>query len=210
MLRGATVCLATGLGFFVVGSAELIPTLIRSPHAFVGVVLCTSAVSGVLLHRSFRSWGNSRRVQQNLKGASPLAADWIPMLYGDYTPYVVEAAQHLGDAKETTAVPALMHVLDRTVNRQPPGWCDSAEAMVVALGKMGDRRALSLLHRLSNVRVIGLLTVVHEAIDRIEPETSLLRPGSAEGLPAEILLRPAAACSDPDPATLLRAESSGS
>jgi len=117
---------------------------------------------------------------------------------------VIEASEKLGAARETAAVPALMHVLEQTVNTQPPDWCDTAEALVVALGKMGDRRALPLLHRLSNVRGIGLLTVVNEAINRIEPETRLLRPGSGDDLPREILLRPADACTESDPTLLLR------
>ena len=126
------------------------------------------------------------------------------MLYGDYTPYVVEAAEKLGAARETTALPALMYVLEQTVNTQPPGWRDKAEALAVALGKMGDRRALPLLYRLTNWRGIGLLTAVHEAIDRIEPETSLLRAGSADDLPTETLLRPADRGPDSDSALLLR------
>lgn len=205
MLRGTTFFLAMGIGLVILGGVQLLPTLIQSPHAAAAVVVCISAASGVFLYRALRDWSHATQVKRNLHGTSAVAAEWIPMLYGNYTPYIVEAAERLGGAREAAAVPALMHVLEQTVNTQPPDWCYTAEALVVALGKMGDRRALPLLHRLSNVRGIGLLTVVHEAIDRIEPETSLLRPGSAEDLPRETLLRPAESCPESDPAILLRA-----
>jgi len=156
-------------------------------------------------HRIAGRVKHSTKRKRSERRTSALANDLIPVLYGDFKPYVIEAAEKLGAARETTAVPALMHVLEQTVNTQPPDWCDTAEALVVALGKMGDRRALPLLVRLSNVRGIGLLTVVNEAINRIEPETSLLRPGSADDLPRDLLLRPAASCPEADPTLLLRA-----
>jgi len=171
----------------------------------VAGVLCISAGGGIVLYRVIHDYLRDKRLKQNMRGVSTEAAQWIPMLYGSYTPYVMEAAEQLGAARETTAVPALMDVLEQTINTQPPDWCDTSESLVIALGQMGDRRALPLLQRLSNVRGIGLLTAVHEAIDRIEPQTSLLRPGSADDLPREILLRPAESCTESDPTLLLRA-----
>ncbi|MCW3100963.1 MAG: hypothetical protein JWL77_6581 [Chthonomonadaceae bacterium] len=197
--------MAAGLMLMIIGAVLLCVLRLGPLFSFVVIVVATSTGGGIFLHRTARSWKNNLQLRRSARGASAFAEEWIPMLYGNYTPYVVEAAERLGAARETTAVPALMHVLEQTVNTQPPDWCETAEALVIALGKMGDRRALPLLQRLSNVRGIGLLTVVHEAIDRIEPETSLLRPGSADDLPREILLRPAESCPETDPATLLRA-----
>lgn len=210
MPRPATLFLSIGIVFLVLGALQLVPNLLLSPQFMGAVCLCTCAAGGGPLWRVLRDWRHERRSRVNMLDVSKEAADLIPMLYGSYTPYVVEAAERLGAARETTAVPALMHVLEQTVNMQPPGWCDTAAAMVVALGNMGDRRALPLLQKLSNVRGIGLLTVVQEAIDRIEPETSLLRPGSVEDIPQETLLRPADSCIETDPATLLRADNSHS
>lgn len=213
MRRGPAILLTIGLGFVLVGSGEVVRILaesplrsfsLASPLAFIAMVGCTSTAGGIFLYRNLRRWSDSSRLQRNLRKTSDFAGEWIPMLHGDYTPYVVEAAQRLGDARETTAVPALMYVLEQAVNTQPPGWCDRAEALAVALGKMGDRRALPLLYRLTNWRGIGLLTAVHEAIDRLEPQTSLLRPGSADDLPTETLLRPADRGPESDSTLLLR------
>jgi hypothetical protein len=211
MRRGLIILLVLGFGLLTRGVWSLAHWNMDALLSSIlkgGSVLGSSAgcVMGCLaLNRIVRRWKNSTTRKRGLRNTSSFADEWIPMLYGDYKPYVVEAAEKLGAARETTAVPALMHVLEQTVNTQPPDWCETAEALVVALGRMGDRRALPLLNRLSNVRGIGLLTVVHEAINRIEPETSLLRPGSADDLPREILLRPAESCPETDPATLLRA-----
>ena len=205
MLRSTAFVLAMGIGFLLLGGAEVLPPLLHSPHAFVEIVLSTSVLGGAAVCRMLHELRKQRRLEQSRLGASPFAEEWIPMLYGDYTPYIVEAAERLGESREATAVPALMYVLEQTVNTQPPGWRDTAEAMAVALGKMGDRRALPLLYRLTNRRGLGLLTAVHEAIDRIEPQTSLLRPVSADDLPTETLLRPAEFGAESDPALLLRA-----
>jgi hypothetical protein len=80
--------------------------------------------------------------------------------------------------------------------------------VVEALTKIGDRRALPILYRIENVRGIGFITNIREAIAAIEPQTSLLRPGSAD-LPPETLLRPVQSRVGPDePALLLRATDS--
>ena len=205
----ACLCLgsliAMGVTLMATGGVMLASLMLGPVASLVMIIIGLSVAGGLMLHRTLRLWGNSARLNRNIRvAASPLAEEWIPMLYGEYTPYVVEAAQRLGTARETTSVPAMLHVLEQTVQNQPPGWCDSAEAIVVALGKMGDRNALPLLYRLTSWRGIGFQTAVCEAIDRIEPQTSLLRPGSVDDLPHEILLRPADACSESDPALLLR------
>lgn len=195
-----------GIGFMVFGFLQLLPAMMQSHYFYPGVFSCAGLTGSYYLFRAAREWRFDRRVQGNLEGVSKAAAEWIPMLYGNYTPFVIEAAEKLGEARETAAAPALMHALEQTVNTQPPGWCDTAEAMVIALGKIGDRRALALLYRLSNVRGIGLRNVILEAVDRIEPETSLLRPGSETNLPPELLLRPVDFTQEADPTTLLRAD----
>ena len=211
MRRVPTILLVLGLGLLIrgvvslsVGNSDiLLAFLLKGGVLLGGSIGCV--VSLLLVRRTFRGMKNSTKQVRNRRQASEFADRWIPLLYGDFKPYVIEAAEKLGAARENTAVPALMHVLEQTVNTQPPDWCDTAAALVVALGKMGDRRALPLLYRLSNVRGIGLLTVVNEAINRIEPETSLLRPGSADDLPRDILLRPAESCPESDSTLLLRA-----
>ena len=204
ILECAWAIFAIGVMLMMTGGAVLVSTLLGSLFWFLASVLCISVVGGLIVHRAVRRLGDKSKLHRNMRGASLFAGEWIPMLYGNYTPYVVEAAERLGEARETTAVPALMYVLEQAVNTQPPGWRDTAEALAVALGKMGDRRALPLLYRLTNWRGIGLLTAVHEAIDRIEPQTSLLRPGSADDLPTETLLRPAERGPESDSTLLLR------
>jgi hypothetical protein len=206
MQRTTALVLALGIGFLLVGGLQLLPVLIHSPQALGAVALCAATAGSGPLVLALRDWRQEKRLQEDLFKVSTEAAQWIPVLYGNYMPYVVEAAERLGAARETTAVPALLHVLERTLHVQPPGWHEAAEAMVTALGKMGDRRALPLLQRLWNVREGDLLAVAQEAIDRLEPETSLLRPGSADSLPGATLLRPTVAAADADPATLLRAD----
>lgn len=199
-----------GLTLMATGGAMLASVMLGPVASLVMIIVGLSVAGGLVLHRTLRLWGNSARLNRNIRvAASPLAEEWIPMLYGVYTPYVVEAAERLGTAREMTAVPALLHVLEQTVKNQPPGWCDSAEAIVVALGKMGDRNALPLLYRLTSWRGIGFLTAVCEAIDRIEPETSLLRAYSADDLMQDRLLRPADFSAESDPASLLRAGDNG-
>ena len=85
---------------------------------------------------------------------------------------------------------------------QSPQWRDAAIALVVALERIGDRRALPLLHRLENVRGIGLIPVIRHAIAAIEPQTSLLRAGANHDTPRS-LLRPALS-NDTDSTTLIR------
>lgn len=124
-------------------------------------------------------------------------------LLGSYTPYVLEAAQQLGQARVAGAVPHLMYALETCVNGQQPGWRDHAEAFVEALALIGDRRALPLLQRLENVRGIGLLPAIRHAIAEIEPQTSLLRAGAAPDIDCDTLLTPAQSAAE-DPQTLLK------
>ena len=105
-------------------------------------------------------------------------ADWFtPRLQDSHVPNVILAAERLGEARDTTAVPDLMSALERCVETQPPGWSECAAALANALARIGDRRALPLLYRLDNVRGIGLIPAVRNAIAAIEPQTSLLRAG---------------------------------
>lgn len=122
---------------------------------------------------------------------TPLVQELIPQLYGEYTPYVVEAAEKLGESRDVTAVPALCAALETSVNAQKPGWRDVSAALADALASIGDGRALPLLYKLENVRGIGFIPNIRSAIARIEPHSSLLRPGSeADVAQTETLLRP--------------------
>lgn len=161
--------------------------------------------ASVMIQKMSHQWAERIRIRRARTLESPLAAALTPQLYGEYSEYVIEAAQQLGAARDTSAVPALLEVLDDCINAQRPGWRDVAEALANALALIGDRRALPLLYRLENVRGIGLIPAIRDAIAAIEPQTSLLRPSQTGGMPAETLLRPAHGYrNEDDPALLLR------
>lgn len=159
--------------------------------------------TGVWLQKQGSRWARGKRTRRLERDASPLVVELAPMLYGDYTPYVIEAAEKLGEAQDTTAVPTLLYVLEECVNAQRPGWREVSEALANALARIGDRRALPLLFRLENVRGIGFIPSIRNAIAAIEPQTSLLRPGSADYATAETLLRPLHNTHNPDDARVL-------
>ena len=122
---------------------------------------------------------------------TPFVAELTPQLYGGYVPYVVEAAQLLGEARDMTAVPDLCAALEICVNTQKPGWRDASAALADSLAQIGDARALPLLYKLENVRGIGFIPNIRSAIARIEPHSSLLRPGSShDAAQTGTLLRP--------------------
>jgi hypothetical protein len=151
---------------------------------------------------------SASRDQRVTAEESPLAHELTPALFGDFTPYVVEAAAELGEARDVTAVPALLRALEEAAEGQSPGWRDRGEAMASALGQIGDRRALPLLYRLENVRGIGFISAVRAAIEKIEPKTSLLRPIVESHTPHD-LLRPASDAQDEaDASELLRVDQS--
>ncbi len=149
------------------------------------------ALLGSWVQRAGKSW-----FRQELQGkhaaaqASPGAAPWVFRLFGNYPPYVVEAAQELGAARDITAVPAIMFVLENCVAQQPAGWREEAEALANALGQIGDGRALPMLRRLENVRGIGFIPAIRSAIAAIEPNSSLLRASSRESGEKSTLLMP--------------------
>jgi hypothetical protein len=140
--------------------------------------------------RSLKEWAWDRRLRRAHQQESEFVASLTPQLLGEYVPYVIEAAEQLGEARDPTAVPALMSVLENCVDLQRPSWKEISEVVVKALSKIGDRRSLALLYRIENVRGIGIITEIRAAIAAIEPQTSLLRPGGLETTP-EMLLRPA-------------------
>src|SRR5262249_8611517 len=144
-----------------------------------------------------------RRAQRH---ESLLASHLTPQLFGEYPPYVIEAAEKLGQQRDLTAVPALLRALEQSVDSQRPGWIEQSAALANALAQICDRRALPLLYRLDNVRGIGFIPAIRNAITAIEPHSSLLRPGSAGGAIPETLLRPAQGrFAEEPPAILLRA-----
>lgn len=162
--------------------------------------------AGMLFGYLWRRGRNKRR-RLAQERRSPLAKRLMSDLMGNDSAHIIEAAELLGEARDVTAVPVLILALERCIETQPPGWSERAAALATALGKIGDRRALPLLYKLDNVRGIGLISAVRNAIASIEPQTSLLRPGSAEDVAPELLLRPVTLHSDSDPdarRTLLR------
>lgn len=188
-------------GILLAGEWPKIPTF-ALPAFLGGLGLMAGADWG---RRTLREWARDARLRWAHRHESELVASLTPQLLGDYSPYVIEAAEMLGEARDATAVPALMRVLEYSVDMQPPSWKETAEVVVKALAKIGDRRALPLLYRIENVRGIGLISTIREAISAIEPQTSLLRPGGLEPL-SDILLRPAQGSrSQEEPVLLLRA-----
>jgi hypothetical protein len=161
---------------------------------------CALLGCGVWLRHTGGRWKQARLVRQAPQ--SELALELTQQLFGNHSPYVIEAAQRLGAARDTTAVPALIYVLERCVDSQQPGWRDVAESIAIALGEIGDGRALPLLYRLENVRGIGFIPAIRSAIAEIEPQSSLLRAGSADEMQQAVLLRPARSSGE-DAATIL-------
>ena len=158
-----------------------------NPVLWIGVFAPGVLASGLWIRRQARAWKQEQRIRQG--GYSPLAAKLTPDLLGSYSPYVIEAANQLAEARDATAVPVLITALEQCMENQPPGWSERASALANALARIGDRRALPLLYRLDNVRGIGLIPAVRNAIAAIEPQTSLLRPGSIHDVPPHTLLR---------------------
>lgn len=180
----------TSFVLFAVGFGLGGPRAVRLPRlpalsASIGIV-----AAAVEIRHRIADWTAEMRLRYARDKESELAAAQTPNLFGEYTPYVVEAAGRLGEARDATAVPALMTALERCANLQRPGWSERAEALSRSLGRIGDRRALPLLYRLENVRGIGFISAVRGAIAEIEPQSSLLRPDTGR-YPPEILLRPA-------------------
>ena len=172
------------------------------PLLFAGTILAV----GLWLRRGTMFLKRRRKLGKAKRTESSLASTLIPNLYGAYSPYIIEAAEQLGKAKDATAVPALMHVLEKCVEEQRPGWRDVAAALADALADIGDCRALELLYRLETVRGIGFIPNIRNAIAVIEPQAVLLRAGSLdEAVNAAMLLRPAHGAGESDKALLLRA-----
>jgi hypothetical protein len=153
-----------------------------------------------------RHTGRRIRQSRELRGVQPseLASELIQQLSGNDPPHIIEAAHKLSEARDATAVPALVQVLERCVDTQQPGWRDVAEAVADALAIIGDRRALPLLYRLETVRGIGFIPSIRHAIAAIEPQSSLLRAGSPDAEQQKVLLRPVRSDAEDGATVLLR------
>jgi HEAT repeat protein len=201
------IVLICGLILFLLGVSQIgLPPI---PSEFwTGLLLGFGLMSAAAwIQRVGRRWTHEARARRAKRQTSELVTELTEQLCGEYSPYVIEAAEKLGEAQDTTAVPALLLVLEDCVNVQRPCWRDVAEALIHALARIGDRRALPLLYRLETVRGIGVISTIRSAIATIEPQTSLLRAGSADDSVPESLLRPASALeAESDPALLLRAK----
>ncbi len=115
----------------------------------------------------------------------------------------IGAAVYFAENRDVSAVPVLLYALDSCVMNQQPGWRERGEAYATALGRIGDRRALSPLQLLENVRGIGFISSIRMAIALIEPQTSLLRPMYIHSN-TDSLLRPIRSKLDQKHSTLLR------
>lgn len=186
------------LGLFI-GGTSLLTTEIGERLA--AVTACVAACGQTV--KTVRSWTKAARVRRTVR--TELAEELTPLLRGNDTGYVVEAAEKLGEARDTSAVPDLIYELERCLEQQRPGWRERSEALANALARIGDPRALPLLYRLENVRGIGLIPAIRNAIAVIEPRANLLRPGHAHGDGPETLLHAVHANPDDSPQVLVRA-----
>jgi hypothetical protein len=160
------------------------------------------------VHTKCYQWKDRWALRRAARDESELASELSPQLFGEYSPYVIEAAQQLGAARDTTAVPALMKALELSVDSQRPGWREVAEALAQSLAQIGDGRALPLLRQLENVRGIGFIPAIREAIAAIEPQSVLLRPGNLNDVNRSLLLRPTQSAHETEPSLLLRSAES--
>src|SRR5690348_15394692 len=85
---------------------------------------------GLWIRRTLHSLTQAARVQRAEQ--SEFAADWTPLLFGSHTGYIIEAAEKLGEARDTSAVPHLVYALEQCVDTQQPGWCDVGAALANA------------------------------------------------------------------------------
>ena len=127
---------------------ELIALLGETAPVLMGAALL--ALLGAWTRRYVTLAQRRRKAERAQKPKSPEVAALVLELYGEYPPYVVEAAQQLGKARDRTAVPALIHVLEQAAENQRPGWRDVAAALADALG--GDGRALDRIGRAGDCR----------------------------------------------------------
>ncbi len=197
LIIGTGVCLLV-LGIALGGLSEVPFSAWQEMLGGAGLFLV-----GRSLLRALRQCRMAVSLRRSQRHESSLASSLTPQLFGEYSPYVIEAAEKLGQERDLTAVPALMRALEQSVENQRPGWMEQSAALANALAQIGDRRALPLLNRLDNVRGIGFIPAIRNAITAIEPHSSLLRPGSVDGAIPETLLRPAQGRYAEEPPTVL-------
>lgn len=138
------------------------------------------------------------------RGQSPLVRRVAVRLSSRRTKERMRAVELLRDMRDTSAVPALARAIQR-YDHDPR----LLQALVEAVGALGDPRALPAVRPLAHGRNQSLMEAARRALARLEPHATLLRPVE-NGHTAEIsLLRPAISSASP-PETLLRAEHTGS
>ena len=200
------------VGFLVFVGVFMLLWLVSRVVALLGdtapaiLVSATLALLVVWARHYFMLARRQRKVAQAKRPDSPEVAALVLELRGEYPPYIIEAAEQLGKARDRAAVPALIHVLEQAAENQRPGWRDVAASVADALGAIGDGRALDVLYRLENVRGIGFIPNIRRAIAIIEPQAVLLRASSAsDSVQSALLLRPARGGGESDKSLLLRA-----
>jgi hypothetical protein len=195
LLLGVLLLLA-GL---LIGGINVLTTEIGERLTACAALFAACSWTGKTAHR----WVKTSRVRRAAR--TELAEELTQLLRGNDTEYVVEAAEKLGEARDTSAVPDLIFELERCLESQRPGWRERSEALANALARIGDPRALPLLYRLENVRGIGLIPAIRNAIAEIEPRANLLRAGNAHGDSPDTLLHPVRNVPDESPQVLVRA-----
>ncbi len=181
-LLGAMLLLA-GLGalFHSANWINLLMPLLGS------VIVSAGALT---MHRSVQQHRQERALRRARTGTGEATTALTDMLLGSYKPYVVEAAQALGELGDPGAVPALVAVMERAFAEQRPGWEEVAIAAALAMGRLEDARALPALGRLISAADPEVRAAAADALRRVDARASYLRTESTPQSEAETLVRP--------------------
>lgn len=154
---------ALSIGLVLTGCAVVDYRYILAPVIFGGCTL--SIIAAALVVRSKRENVIAANDSQSIRHVhSEEAARMVQDLFGPYPRYAAAAAEHLGVIREAGAVPSLISVLDRSAWRSEDGWGTVCEAIVEALAKIGDGRALPVLNRVQGARGADFSIKVNAAI----------------------------------------------
>jgi hypothetical protein len=180
------------------------------PAAIPICIVCAvlSVLILLIIVRFYRSWRRMIQADRASNSISKASRSLILELSGSYTPYIIESAEKLGVCNEPSVTPALLLVLERAVAEQRSSWQDIVEAIIEALGNLGDPRALPVLESLRNVKEIRNLSALRIAIERLGVSAShaqLLRPVAYDPTVKSMLLRSAADRRSESRDSLLRA-----
>jgi hypothetical protein len=179
---------AISIGLVVVGCAIVDYRQVIWP---IGTGLGVLGLITLTLYQlsALESAGKANDVQAGKNTQTQGAAHLVQDLLSPYPPYAAAAAEKLGEIRDAAAVPSLINVLDRSVWRSESGWDIVCVAIVQALARIGDGRALPVLNRVRAARGVDFSDEVDSAITCI---TSLgpAGIGSMSVKPYEVICAP--------------------